>query len=120
MAGEGRVGSRDEVGKSCGAKVDAYGERCKRVVLGPSAEFGMIDDTRQKAHGFIGIVYNNLSAGKTMISFITNSRRSCPGGAESTHALSKITLYMYLLRNDDTKTCKATFKPQADIILCTY
>jgi len=36
MAGEGRVGSRDEVGKSCGAEGDAHGERCKRVVLGPS------------------------------------------------------------------------------------
>ena len=90
MAGEGRVGSRDEVGKGCGAKGDAHSERCKRVVLGP-AGFRIIDDTRQKPHGFIGIVYNNLSAGKTMIYFITNSRRSCPGGAGSHHALSKIT-----------------------------
>ena len=34
-------------------------------------------------HLRIGIVYNNMSAGKTVISFITNSQRSCPGGAES-------------------------------------
>ena len=54
------------------------------------AEFRMID-TRQKPHGFIGIVYNNMSAGKTVISFITNSQRSCPAGAESADALDKIT-----------------------------
>jgi len=54
------------------------------------AEFRMIDDTRQKPHGFIGIVYNNLSASKTMISFITNSRRSCPGGLKALMLLAKL------------------------------
>lgn len=47
--------------------------------------------SHQKPYGFIGIVYNSLSAGKTVISFITNSQRSCPGGAESADALDKIT-----------------------------
>ena len=30
--------------------------------------------SHQKTHGFIGILYNNLSAGETMVSFIINSQ----------------------------------------------